>query len=276
MIQLFSPAKINLFFKLNGQREDGYHNLQSFFQAVSLGDTLVLKHSQKDSFKSNVEHLGFNDHNSIIKALFLFREETGITFPLDIFLDKKIPTEAGLGGGSSNAATTLWGLNELFGRPASLETLFNWAMRITSDSSFFFSAGTALCEGRGELVQNMPALSNESVWLVKPSQGLSTQRVYAESKAHTPITNKLDELLKRIYSKTPIYSNDLEAPAFALYPELKTLKQELIEQNFDSVFMTGSGSTLVCIGKNRPVTKKTVQIFPVRYINRPCNQWYVH
>ncbi len=276
MIQLFSPAKVNLFFKLNGQREDGYHNLQSLFQAVSLGDTLTFKHSQKDSFKSNLELLGFNDQNSIIKALFIFRKETGFTSPIEIFLDKKIPTEAGLGGGSSNAATTLWGLNELFGRPASLETLFNWANKITSDSSFFFSAGTALCEGRGELVQNMPALLEESVWLVKPSRGLSTEKVYAESKNHTPITNKLDELLKKTYSKTPIYSNDLEPPAFALYPELKTLKEELIEQGFGSVFMTGSGSTLVCIGKNRPIAKKTVQIFPVRYISRPPNQWYTH
>jgi len=99
MIKLFSPAKINLFFKLTGQREDGYHSIQSFFQAVSLGDVLTFKHSHRDSFRSNLEILGFNDHNSIIKALFIFRKETGFKTPLEITLDKKIPTEAGLGGG---------------------------------------------------------------------------------------------------------------------------------------------------------------------------------
>ncbi|MCH9633810.1 MAG: 4-diphosphocytidyl-2-C-methyl-D-erythritol kinase [Chlamydiae bacterium] len=274
MIKLFSPAKINLFFKLAQKREDGYHNLCSLFQAISLGDDLEIALSKKDQYETNVKSLGFNDENFIVKALFLFRTKTKIDLPVRIRLHKRVPMQGGLGGGSSNASTMLWGLNELFKKPLSTQDLQVLSASITSDSPFFFSQGTAICEGRGEKVINLEPLLNSNVWLVKPEIGMQTRAVYKRAKSSIDSFDYSD-LLERFYqNNSPVYPNDLEAAAYSLSPELRDLKQELFDQGYEFVFMTGSGSTFVCIGKNKPISKKTVQIFPVQYISRPLNQWY--
>lgn len=275
MIHLFSPAKINLFFKIMGLRKDGYHNLQSFFQAINLGDELTISFASKDTYTSTDPTLNFNEKNFIYKALQLFRKKTFLKDPVKIELIKNIPIEAGLGGGSSNVATTLWGLNELFKRPASENELFEWSKEIGSDVPFFFSLGSAICEGRGEKIipMKMPEPLS-SIWIVKPNVSLSTKEVYTYSKKKTKISESLEELSKKIYSKKPILKNDLEEAAFLLCPSLALLKDELEYQGFKYVTMTGSGSAYVCIGESKPKFKNPVQIFPVQYINRAKNQWY--
>ena len=272
-MRLFSPAKINLFFKLGEKREDGYHNISSLFQAISLGDYIEIDHASEDSFESNDQTLGFNDANFIIKALFYFREKTSLSHPLRIKLEKNIPMETGVGGGSSNASTLLWGLNELFGQPLSLGELQELALRVTSDSPFFFSSGTALCEGRGEVLHEMPPLEGEG-YLIKPPYGVSTKDAYMESSKHSKMSESAKTLVSRAYSSEPLFLNDLEEAAFCLCPQLKELKEDLLEHNKGELFMTGSGSGLVFLGNAAPKTQKPVQIFPFRYINRRLNFWY--
>ena len=128
-LSLFSPCKINLFLRIIRKRPDGFHDLASLFQAVGFGDTLTLSLRNKgeaDEFTCNMEGVPTDSSNLVIRALELMREKTGKTsiyFNADLF--KRVPAQAGLGGGSANAATAMWGANELMGRPATLDQVGN-------------------------------------------------------------------------------------------------------------------------------------------------------
>lgn len=275
MIHLFSPAKINLFFKIMGLRKDGYHNLQSFFQAINLGDDLSFSFSEKDSFSCVGSDFHWNENNFIFKAVQLFRKKTNLTDPLNIELIKRIPVHAGLGGGSSNIATTLWGLNKLFNKPVPTQDLQMWGAELGADVSFFFSPGSAVCEGIGEVVKPMKMPVKKSMmWLVKPPYSISTKEAYTFSKKESKIKEDLNILIQSLYSKNPIFKNDLEEAAFLICPPLALFKDELTYMGFKNVFMTGSGSAFVCTGEKKPEFKIPTQIYPIQYINRACNEWY--
>lgn len=141
MLRLFSPAKINLFLRIVSKRPDGYHNLSSVFQTISLGDTLTFdfqeQGKQEDVLTCTDPHLPVNSSNLALKAAELFRRKTGIHHFYKIHLEKIIPIEAGLGGGSSNAATTLWACCQLADIQIPLATLKEWGAEIGSDVPFF-------------------------------------------------------------------------------------------------------------------------------------------
>lgn len=248
---LFSPAKVNLFFRVLGKRADGYHEIASLYQAIDLGDTLEIELSDKDKLSCNHPFLPTNASNLILKAAHLFRQKTGLSLYTNIHLHKQIPMEAGLGGGSSNAATTLWALNTLAGHPASMDDLAAWSGELGSDISFFFSTGTAYCTGRGEVFKTIQDFSFSpayKLWIAKPSYGLSTQVVY---KACTPLLfppRDPQQALSQLLKRQPCYFNDLEIPAFQLMPKLATLKQDLLDLGFSHVTMTGSGTAFFCLG----------------------------
>lgn len=124
---LFSPCKINLFLRIIRKREDGFHDLASLFQAIGFGDTLELKKidGNKDEFTCNMEGVPTDSSNLVLRALELMREKTGVSQYFSANLIKQVPAQAGLGGGSANAATAMWGANELMGKPASLEEVRN-------------------------------------------------------------------------------------------------------------------------------------------------------
>ncbi len=143
MLTLNSPAKVNLFLRILRRRSDGYHDLASLFQAISLYDTIHFALSDHDELTCDKPGIPTDSTNLILKAADLFRRKTGLKFGLKAHLEKRIPHEAGLGGGSSNAATTLWALNQLHGQPASPDELIAWSGEIGSDITFFLSHGTA-------------------------------------------------------------------------------------------------------------------------------------
>ncbi|MQM13734.1 hypothetical protein Taro_046660 [Colocasia esculenta] len=152
-LTLFSPCKVNVFLRITGKREDGFHDLASLFHVISLGDTIKFSLSptrRKDHLSSNVPGVPVDDRNLIIKALNLYRRKTGSDNFFWIHLDKRVPTGAGLGGGSSNAATALWAANQFNGCLATEKELQEWSGEIGSDIPFFFSHGAAYCTGRGE------------------------------------------------------------------------------------------------------------------------------
>ena len=128
-LELFSPCKINLFLRIIRKREDGFHDLASLFQAIGFGDTLELtplgetadEGEGSDEFTCNMPGVPVDSTNLVLRALDLMREKTGVNMYFKTNLIKKCPAQAGLGGGSANAATAMWGANELMGRPASLE-----------------------------------------------------------------------------------------------------------------------------------------------------------
>jgi len=261
--QLFSPAKINLFLRILRRRPDGYHDLASLFHTVAFGDTLDLtvlpESAERDELECNLEGVPVDESNLVIRALKLFREKSGIKRFFRVKLEKSTPAQAGMGGGSSNAATAFFGANALCGSPASTAELLQWADDpvIGSDATFFLSEGTAYCTGRGEIVTPVAPLSvpaGLSVYLVKPRCGLSTGPVFKamDLSALSPVDP--EELLKAFQEKGVDHSlwvNDLEAPAFEVRPELGELKSFLAGEQwgFTAVLMSGSGTTIYCIGE---------------------------
>ncbi|MCC5831888.1 MAG: 4-(cytidine 5'-diphospho)-2-C-methyl-D-erythritol kinase [Chlamydiales bacterium] len=233
-LTLLSPAKVNLFLRILGKRRDGYHALASLFQTIDLADTLTFTLSKEDSLTCTDSSIV--QDNLVWKALELFRRKTGLQFNISIHLEKKIPLRAGLGGGSSNAATTLKGVNQLLGSPLSHEELQNCSSEIGSDIPFFFSKrGTAYCTGRGEIVRELPAIE-EKFEIYKPKEGLSTADVYKALDLSACSKEDPEELLEGFIKGKPKYINDLEIPAFKLMPSLARVKEKV------NGTMSGSGT----------------------------------
>ncbi|MDN3508481.1 MAG: hypothetical protein P0S93_00365 [Candidatus Neptunochlamydia sp.] len=146
-MKLFSPAKLNLFFRVLNKREDGFHEIASLMQAISLGDTLHFEESHQDHLTCSDPNIPVNERNFIHKARALFRQKTGFKTPIAIHAEKKIPTEGGFGGGSGNIATTLWALNQISRMNFDEKTLRIWAGEISSDTPFFFQPGQLIRQG---------------------------------------------------------------------------------------------------------------------------------
>lgn len=276
MLTLISPAKINLFLRILGRRPDGYHDLATLFQAINLYDTIHFSLSTQDELTCDKLGIPTDSSNLILKAANLFRRKTGLKFGLRVHLEKQIPHEAGLGGGSSNAATTLWALNQLQNLPATHEELIEWSGEIGSDITFFLSTGTAYCTGRGEIMQILDPLPYQKLWIAKPKEGLSTPAVFkALDLAAISVRNPL-EILKAFYRGKSEYFNDLEETAFQLLPLLKSLKEKLLESGFEKVIMTGTGTAFFCLGLKPPHPLEGINFYPVNFIQRPDNQWYAN
>lgn len=273
MLTLRSPAKLNLFLQIVNRREDGYHNLASLFQTIELHDTVHFALSKEDHLTCSVEDIPTDSSNLIFKAADLFRKKTGLRFGLNVRLEKNIPSQAGLGGGSSNAATTLWALNTLLDHPVEISELAAWSSEVGSDVPFFFSQGTAFCTGRGEKVQILDPLPPCTLWIVKPNEGLSTPDVYRRVDLKNLSACNLLQLANQFGAGYSTYFNDLEKAAFLVLPELKALKASLIECGFDTVLMTGSGSAFFCIGDGTP-TLNLPFIQKTQFINRKADSWY--
>ncbi|KAL0041579.1 hypothetical protein WJX79_008250 [Trebouxia sp. C0005] len=253
-LTLFSPSKVNLFLRIIRRRPDGFHDLASLFHVIDLGDTMTFSTipGQADSLTCDMEGVPTDASNLVIKALNLFRRHTGIDHFFQVHLEKIVPHGAGLGGGSANAATTLWAANELAGRPATNQQLLEWSGEIGSDVSIFFSNGAAYCTGRGEVVEDVepPLPLDTPLLLVKP---------------------------------VDMCVNDLERPAFARLPELQELKAKLqndCDNRFSAVFMTGSGSTMVGVGSSKAplwmqerIVYQDMFCSPAKLIARQPNEW---
>lgn len=273
MIKLASPAKINLFLRVLRRRSDGFHELASLFQSIDLCDQLQISFNGTDELHCNAPNIPIDSSNLVWKAVNLFRQKTGRQFSLKIILDKQIPSEAGLGGGSSNAATALWGVNCLLDNPVSQKELFQWAAELGSDVPFFFSSGTAYCTGRGEVVRDLPKLQQQKIWIFKPNEGLSTPAVF--NHLNVDALPKIDPeiCLDAFLSGDPHYFNDLEVPAFAIMPTLSQLKSKLISAGFNHSFLTGTGTSFVCIGDPEIPLPGLFQR-QAQFINRNLETWY--
>lgn len=274
MLTLNSPAKINLFLRVLRKREDGYHELASLFQTIDLCDKIHIELSTKDQFFCSDPSLPTDQTNLVIKALHLFRRKTGIEQPCNISLEKNIPQQAGLGGGSSNAATILWALNKLSGQPATDQQLSEWSSEIGSDIPFFLSTGTAYCTGRGENVRNLESLPHTELWIAKPPFGLSTPHVYRHLNPAALPQRHPEQILDSFFNLSPIYFNDLEEAAFALSPEMLALKQLFLAEGFPHVLMCGSGSCFFLIGNQNPPRLPKITFYRTRFINRSVFSWF--
>ncbi len=274
MITFFSPAKINLFLKVLSREKNGYHSLASLFHTVDLGDIISFRISDSDNLTCTKKDIPLDGKNLILQAVDLFRKKTGKKLSLAIHLEKNIPDKAGLGGGSSNAATTLWALNQITGAKISIEELKKWGLEIGSDVPFFFSRGMAFCTGRGEEVLEIDHAFDKEIMIAKPNEGLSTSQVFNRLDLDNLLLDDPKKSLEDFVSGNCCYYNDLEKPAFSLLPKLKNIKDDLISSGFQHVTMTGSGSAFFCVGSATSPKIKGVDFYKTKTITRSSGQWY--
>ena len=183
MIRADAYAKVNLALDIVGKRADGYHELKSIMQELSLHDHVDLEVNADPFVKLFVTGSDFeiptDTRNIAVKAANLIRETYGIPEGVTIHISKRIPSAAGLGGGSTDAAAVIRGMNVLFGLGLSTEKMMELGAKIGADVPFCIAGGTALVEGIGEKVTPLPAMPSVPVLLVKPCDGISTQEAYA-------------------------------------------------------------------------------------------------
>eukprot|EP00388_Colpodella_angusta_P011833 GDKJ01030155.1.p1 GENE.GDKJ01030155.1~~GDKJ01030155.1.p1 ORF type:complete len:361 (+),score=76.75 GDKJ01030155.1:25-1107(+) len=287
-IELLSPAKVNLFLKVHSKTSDGYHDLTSLFTTVDFGDNMIFTRLCGDHFEDILEMQAADytevppagKKNLIIKALELFREKSKLYPPpyFRVHITKRIPMEAGLGGGSSNAATTLFAANLLSGRPFKESELSVFGAELGSDVPFFFSSGLAMIQGRGEkvfdIVENLP-FHEAPVFIYKPSFGQPTAPVFKNFNLSTDTNSQVtaSDLMRNVFNPkfapnfsagVPLWShqsaphspmssnwaiNDLYPPASRINAKQKQAV-ELMSHLFPygGAWMSGSGSTVIGLG----------------------------
>ena len=246
LMQVFAPAKVNLSLRILGKRDDGFHEIESVIALISLCDELdIEKQSRWIDFSCDDLSIPSGDENLVVSAAKAFFEVTKLKAGVAIALKKKIPHGAGLGGGSSDAASTLLGLNELFETKLPRKALAKIGGSIGSDVPFFIFQSTAICKGRGELVAPMKLREPLSILLLKPEFGTPTPWAYKlwENSREIPgIRYGVQEF------GSQIFINDLERPVLEKFVFLADTKMWLLNQpEVGPALMSGSGSTMFAI-----------------------------
>ncbi|MCD8803032.1 4-(cytidine 5'-diphospho)-2-C-methyl-D-erythritol kinase [Mammaliicoccus sciuri] len=251
MIYETAPAKINLTLDTLYKREDGYHEVEMIMTTIDLNDRLTFECRDDGEIIIDVEHNFVpSDHRNLAyKAAKLMQDRYNIKEGVKISLEKSIPISAGLAGGSSDAAATFRGLNELWGINESLETLSQLASEIGSDISFCIYGKTALCQGRGEKITHLPKPPSAWVVIAKPDIGVSTPEIYGaldlENKDEVQTQACLKAIENNDYaSMCQSLGNSLEKVTMQLYPEVEKLKNTMSNTGVDAALMSGSGPTI--------------------------------
>jgi len=254
---LFSPAKINIGLLVTRRREDGYHNLQSVMHPVALYDLIEIKEIDSPVGGITFTHSGIpagcdRNNNLCIRAYKMLAGETALP-PVGLHLHKQIPPGAGLGGGSSNASTTLKWLNRLAQQPLSGERLRELAGALGSDCPFFLGEGSMMMEGRGEILRPVRLnLDHLSLVLLYPGIHISTAEAY--EGVHPILPGKhLGSLIREPIDKwKELIVNDFEGPIFKSHPELNEIKQGLYEAGAIYASLSGSGSSIYGLFRELP------------------------
>ncbi|MDP9097935.1 MAG: 4-(cytidine 5'-diphospho)-2-C-methyl-D-erythritol kinase [Verrucomicrobiota bacterium] len=247
-MQLSAPAKINLSFRIKGRRADGLHEIETLMAPISLADRITIERVGDDGdihFSCDDPSLPAGDDNLVVRAAKLFCQRANLKSGITIVLQKKIPHGAGLGGGSSDAASTLLGLNELFAAGLQQAELLQLAAQLGSDVPFFVVRSAAVCRGRGEIVEPASLANKLRILLLKPDFGVPTPWAYGrwkESK-ELPGVEYSPQEFNGVY-----FVNDLERPVFEKFVLLAHLKTWFRKQPEVAVsLMSGSGSTVFAV-----------------------------
>jgi 4-diphosphocytidyl-2-C-methyl-D-erythritol kinase len=229
-------AKINWSLRITGKRADGFHDLETLFQTISLHDTLTFEDSDHLSLTCDDPSIPVDERNLVIRA--------AAAAKVAISLHKEIPAGGGLGGGSSDAAATLIAL----GNPSP-----EIALALGSDVPFFLTGGTAYATGRGEIITPLPRLAGIPLLLLIPNERVSTARAFGMLRTFSPplgIERYRTMIEDDLLSHAAELVNDFEEPIFAMLPSLRTLKTRLYEAGTAWAAMSGSGSTIVGAFRN--------------------------
>ena len=247
-MQVIAPAKINLSLRVLGRRSDGFHEIETLIAPISLCDKIKIEQrygKQTIAFRSDDPSVPKGEDNLVVRAANIFFEETNVASGVSIELKKRIPHGAGLGGGSSDAASALLALNELFETNLRREELAKMAEMIGSDVPFFIFQSAAVCKGRGEVVGPTRLGERLPLLLLKPEFGVPTQWAYSRWRDSSEISGVS-------YRPQPFdgltFVNDLERPVFERFLFLAQLKMWLLKQpEVGTALMSGSGSTVFAV-----------------------------
>lgn len=263
---IHANCKINIGIDVLRRRDDGYHTLSTVMYPVKgLYDVVeVVKIAEgKTRFINKGLKVDCPDkHNICLKAYHLMSQEYGIG-EVEITLDKRTPFGAGLGGGSSDGTAVIMSLNELFALNLSQQELSDLAARLGSDTPFFVSNTPQLCEGRGEILSPID-IDLAGLWLViiKPDINISTREAYAGITPSVPATPLAERLARPIDEWQATIKNDFEPSIFASHPELADIKQRLIDAGAVYAAMSGSGSAIFGLFKDKTAAQSLAHITP--------------
>ncbi len=247
-----APAKINLSLDVLHKRDDGYHEVKMVMSQVDLSDRLDLeiREDGKITIELSEGFLPVDQRNLAYQAASLLQHRYDIKLGVSIYIHKHIPVAAGLAGGSSDAAAVLKGLNELWEIGLSTADVAALGSEIGSDVSFCVYGGTALATGRGEIIKPLPSPPPCWVILAKPPIGVSTREIYQRMKIENPPKEVASEkIIKAIESNDyreicNNLFNSLENVTLPLYPEVKRIKERMLDSGVDAALMSGSGPTV--------------------------------
>jgi 4-diphosphocytidyl-2-C-methyl-D-erythritol kinase len=254
-LQLSAAAKVNLALEILARRPDGYHEITTVMHAVDLSDRLVLEDSETLEVRTSAAGVPTDERNLAYRAAAALREAAGLGRGARITLDKRIPVAAGLGGGSTDAAATLVGLNRLWGLRWPVERLEELAVGLGMDVPFFLRGGAALATGRGERLAPLGSAAMALV-LVNPRFAVSTAEMYgrvtpvmysdgkrAKDAARALETRRVGRLAATLY-------NGLEAAARAAYPQIGHMQAALVAAGALGAAMSGSGPTVFGVARS--------------------------
>jgi 4-diphosphocytidyl-2-C-methyl-D-erythritol kinase len=282
-ISLISYAKVNLGLRILRRRPDGFHDIQTILQTIDLQDEVRISPSRNGNIQVLCQHpeVPSGSKNLAHRAARLIQREFGVRRGCRIEIVKNIPPAAGLGGGSSNAAAALVGLNRLWKLDLPKKTLTDLAARLGSDVPFFLEGGTALAQGRGERLRALRVVPEFWLVLIKPDFSIETSWAYGRVKI--PLTlnsqyvklNSLKEILT-LEQLLNILDNDLEDVVEESFPSIGKIKEELLSKGAMGAAMSGSGSSVFGLVKTQKAAERLAQrvyrakwqVFVVRPVRR--------
>lgn len=261
-IRLKARAKINLGLDVLGRREDGYHDVRMVMQTIGIYDRIIITKIPEDEIriKSNLYFLPVNENNLMYKAAKLLKDKCGYSGGVDIDLNKFIPVSAGLAGGSTDAASTLFGINKLFDLSLSMQELMDIGVEIGADVPYCVMRGTALAEGIGEKLTPLDPLPRTWILIAKPPINVSTKLVYESLDMngvdkHPDIDGLIDAIKrKNIHGVCGCMGNVLENVTVPLYPVINSIKNDMLEHGAINAMMSGSGPTVFGIFPDEKTT----------------------
>ena len=253
VLRLRAFAKVNFALDVLGLRADGYHEISTVMQSISLADEVELRHAAGGfylSLEPEVVEIGPQERNAAYLAWKALQRLSGKELPVKVTLRKEIPAGAGLGGGSANAAAVLVGLNELFGLGLRLDELRGIGTRIGTDVPFCISGGTAMGEGVGEILTPLPAPPAHHLVVAKPSRSADTGKIYhAFDEARTESTHSVEPVVSALRSGSlptlaAAVDNDLAPVTRGIIPEVARLERALLASGALGASMSGSGTAV--------------------------------
>ncbi len=264
--ELPSFAKINWLLRVLGKRPDGYHELCTVFQTISLCDRLRFEPADELTLECDVPGIPVDGSNLILRAASSLRVRFAVRGGARIILKKTIPAPGGLGGGSSNAATALLGLSVLWDLNVGFSELTALGAELGSDVPFFLYGGTAIGSGRGESIEPLPDVERKFMLIVTPNVAVPTSEAFRGLNL-PPLTKNDPESILELCRKAGqefldgrlVPANDFERSVFALFPEIERVRDRLVELGADTSFLCGSGASVFAVFEKEETRQATLK-----------------